>query len=433
MTAKRDKNCKFARVYAVIGLSRHPSPTQSPQTGHLTQPNYPTMKRHFLLLPLVALSLISCYEDGYDLRDVDLTLQLGSDTLWTPYNSSGDILLKDFIYETSTVHYMQRPDSTRFFAIRTGEGTLSLKAQPLPGTQGLELLSPVARSVELGAMPDFLNEGDVVLDLQNPIVDFSVRNEAPAALSARFALTAYDDAGRPLYTCRTDPFSLPAASTSSYYLAQSVPAAWDYFTQGRTYVRAEGLRQLVRKVPRYVEMTLLEAACATAGSLPAQLFGLDFRFRLFVPFEAGQDFRLVARDSTKALTFDLADYARLNTGEVVVQGLVDNDVSLRASVSANLMDAGGQTLDGLTLTAASVPPLARNYPVTLHLQAQGGHRLSDFMDGSHGARRFDHLQAEARLTSDGTSAPLITLGSRVRLHHVRIGLVGGITIDGNKR
>lgn len=397
------------------------------------------MKKGLLCIIALCLMLTSCFEDGYDLRHVDKTLHFGTDTLWTPFNCTGDVMLTGFIYETTTLKYLQIPDGPTYFAIsvqdeyltdRTGVYDFTVKV--VAGSSTMEKGGVVVKSIDMGAMPSFLKEDDVVLDLTDPMVFVTAVNDAPSYLTTHFTIQSYDENGQVLSQCVTDDITLYPKSKERLCLAQSEPTNWAHRMKGARYVHAEGLPLLIKKIPHRIQVECADVV----GQLedPGQagkVFDLKFRFGVFIPFEFGPDFHLVARDSTQSLGFELADYADLQPGEIVVEAKVDNDIALDVDVTGHLLDEAGREIQGLTINKVSVPARHSDYPVVLHLNAEAPYKLNNFMDGSNGAQKLHHLQAEATLTTGTCPSELITLDSKIRLHHVRVGIVGGITINAN--
>lgn len=397
------------------------------------------MKTKLLGALALCLMLASCFEEGYDVRDMDMTLKFGSDTLWTPYNCTGDIMLRGFVYPTRTIRFMDLPDGERYYAVyvpdedpinETGRYDFTMKVTA--GSETLEKVEVWKRNISLGSMPDFMKEDDVVLDLENPMVFVTTKNESPCTVTTHFTIRTYDAAGEIIKECVTDEVSFAANSTQRICLAESEPVRWEREMHGAQYVHSAGLSELVRKIPHHVEVEAGDVKSETLHpELAGQYFSMRFRFGIFVPFMFGPDFHLIARGETDSLAFELADYADLQPEEIVVEATADNDIALDLSVTGHLLDEAGNDIKGLVIDKAFVPAMRKGHPIELHLKAVAPFHLNNFMDGSNGAKKLHHLKAEAEMTTGDYPSELISAESKIRLHHVRVGIVGGITINAN--
>ena len=397
------------------------------------------MKTKLLGALALCLMLASCFEEGYDVRDIDMTLKFGSDTLWTPYNCTGDIMLRGFVYPTRTIRFMDLPGGKRYYAVyvsdenptdETGRYDFTMKVPA--GSETLEKTGVWQRDITLGGMPDFMKEDDVVLDLENPMVFVTAQNESPCNLSTHLTIRTYDAAGAMIRECVTEEVTLAANQTQRICLAESEPVKWEREMHGARYVQCAGLSELVRKIPHHIEVEAGDVKSETLQpELAGQYFTMRLRFGVFVPFEFGPDFHLIARGETDSLAFELADYADLQPEEIVVEATADNDIALDLSVTGHLLDEAGNDIEGLVIDKAFVPAMRKGHPIELHLKAVAPFHLNNFMDGSGGAKKLHHLKAEAEMTTGDYPSELISADSKIRLHHVRVGIVGGITINAN--
>lgn len=397
------------------------------------------MKTKLLGALMLCLMLTSCFEEGYDVSNMDLTLKFGSDTLWTPYNCTGDIMLKGFVYPTHTIKFKETPDGVIYYAVyvpdespiaETGHYDLTMRVAAGSGT--LEKTQVWKRNITLGSMPDFMKEDDVVLDVENPMVFVTTQNESPCDVRTCFTIRTYDAQGNLIKECTTDEVAFAANKTQRICLAESRPEKWAHEMHGAQYVHCEGLSGLIRKIPHHVEVECGEVTTQTTSpEMEGKYYSMRFRFGIFVPFEFGPDFHLIARGETDSLAFELADYADLQPGEIVVEAKADNDIPLDISVTGHLLDEAGNDIEGLVIDKACVPAKKKDYPILLHMRAAAPFRLNNFMDGSGGAKKLHHMKAEAEMTTGEYPSELILRDSKIRLHHARVGIVGGITINAN--
>lgn len=279
--------------------------------------------------------------------------------------------------------------------------------------------------IRLDNMPDFLNDPDVLLDLENPIVYLRAYNEMSADATTQLTLTANG------IKRQTEAMTFKGRQWTTIALADHKPAFTPAGYEGAIWNHVADLGGLIRHIPDEVtlDVTPVELHCTDLDI--TKPFQLDLTYDIFAPLTAGPDFQLVYRDSEKGWIDggDLDDIDKVNAEQLIVTAKAKSDLPATVQLTLIPIDRYGKRVNQLEVNSVTIKPCEET-PVELGLKAAAGYTINDVLTGHNGAQKIDGLTYEARIT-DATPGQSFHTKANVKLTEVKIRVKGKVSYDAN--
>lgn len=296
--------------------------------------------------------------------------------------------------------------------------------------------------IKLDNLPDFLNDDDVVLDLDNPVLLLKARQELPA--TATTTLTLKSTVKGTTQTVRID-VSLPGKQDIYYYIADKPLSDKEKSMLPAEYRNATPLPisdgkvvNLIKKIPDQINVEVAPIAL-DASLTPIDItdeYNVKVEYKVFAPLTLGSEFQLVYRDTERDWAKDLDDYKDLNVGLLELKAKAHSNLPAKVTLKLIPIDKQGIRVQQLDVNEividASPNGTDKVTDVVFTVKPRGSYTLNDVITGKNGAQQLDGITYEARIDNAETGATLRE-DAKIVLKEIQVTLKGGITYDANDK
>ncbi len=211
-------------------------------------------------------------------------------------------------------------------------------------------------------LPSFLRDNDVLIDAANPTLKLTADLSAIPAnilLSANLVARLASGLGTTVGVPASGEAGLDgsANNVSYFYASGATPFTSNGIveTNAKLY-KVPNLTQLIRKIPRQVEVDLgggkmhLDQSELVSTNVPAS-YSLNLTYDIAVPFQFNGDLSIVYSDSVLDMHDDLKKY---EADSVYVSAIIKNTIPLALSADIELQDVSGRPIQGAVVQSANV-------------------------------------------------------------------------------
>lgn len=220
-------------------------------------------------------------------------------------------------------------------------------------------IEEVNEEVDLGDIPDFLKDKDVVLDIEHPVIMLEVGNTTGVPVLADLTLTPLAD-GNPIENgiieLRREERDIVVKAAdemgeytwSNFFISNSEAG----MEPGFIPVDVPNLPNLIRQIPDVIQINMTAEADPEAEhrfDLSHGDYEMNVRYNVHVPLTFGPDLQVVYRDTIDDFNSDIKDYVKYVT-EVVMEMEVENTIPLGMVCRAVALDVDGRALSGIEVS-----------------------------------------------------------------------------------
>lgn len=220
-------------------------------------------------------------------------------------------------------------------------------------------IEEVNEEVDLGDVPDFLKDKDVVLDIEHPVIMLEVGNTTGVPVLADLTLTPLAD-GNPIENgiieLRREERDIVVKAAdemgeytwSNFFISNSEAG----MEPGFIPVDVPNLPNLIRQIPDVIQINMTAEADPEAEhrfDLSHGDYEMNVRYNVHVPLTFGPDLQVVYRDTIDDFNSDIKDYVKYVT-EVVMEMEVENTIPLGMVCRAVALDVDGRALSGIEVS-----------------------------------------------------------------------------------
>lgn len=207
-------------------------------------------------------------------------------------------------------------------------------------------------------LPDFIRDEEVVIDVENPIVRMTLKNEVPAKVNMNAVMTAFKD-DRKIADLKvgdeygTDKIIFDGAPFEQDVNHTKETTVWITripieVPEGEKNVVVSNMMQLISKMPDRIEVL------ADVSTDPSEVVTLTLAkeyyaspsYELWAPLKIGPKMKIVYTKDMEDLHKDLKD---TNVGEIVFKGDVTNNIPLELTLKMTPLDENGNELTGIEI------------------------------------------------------------------------------------
>ena len=220
-------------------------------------------------------------------------------------------------------------------------------------------IEEVNEEVDLGDIPDFLKDKDVVLDIEHPVIMLEVGNTTGVPVLADLTLTPLAD-GSPIENgiieLRREERDIVVKAAdemgeytwSNFFISNSEVG----MELGFEFVDVPNLPNLIRQIPDVIQINMTAEADPEAEhrfDLSHGDYEMNVRYNVHVPLTFGPDLQVIYRDTIDDFNSDIKDYVKYVT-EVVMEMEVENTIPLGMVCRAVALDVDGRALSGIEVS-----------------------------------------------------------------------------------
>lgn len=394
------------------------------------------MKKSILLLSL-CLALTSCFKEGYDLDDLDTTMQVTAETLWLPTSSTGEILLRKFAKAGEVLRYERHDDDPEYFALRVdnhdetgrdGKYAITLKLLNVGDTH-MVMEENSCEKLNLDTLPEFLYDDRVVLDLRNPALLMHSENHVPSDIDCELMMRGFDRHNNLLSEYRLGRIHLNAATPGGsiqqhFYISEEPSTIMPAWLSAYTYTEGLNLRQLVKEVPDRIEFRATEVTTSHSDLLTlGHPYEVKLSFGVFAPLEFGEDFHMEYNYDTDSFSDDLEVIDDLEVGNVLIEADVISTLPLDVNTIFEARNAQNERIEGLSIVSVKEVKQGQTTHISLQLlTTQAGDNVMNYLSDDLPEQKLDHFNIHATCDAGQNPSSLLTTDMYIKVENLRIGL-----------
>lgn len=278
--------------------------------------------------------------------------------------------------------------------------------------------------IRLDDLPDFLNDDEVVLDLDNPILLLNVQNGLPAQIGTSMTLSST--------TCPTPVRAADitvAPGLNLFYLADKAVQALPDGYAGAQHLSQEGsVPALIKKIPDQIDVDIDACTMVAEDFDITRTYDISIDYDVFAPVTFGEDFLMVYQDTETGWAKDLDDLEDVDAERIEMKGLIDNDLPAGLQFTLEPIDRQGRRISALLVDAIDISS-GKDQSFTISIKAAQGHTVNDALAGKNGVEQLDGIRYKASLT--GVPGETLYRKANIKVHDIKVSLKGKVTYDAN--
>lgn len=279
--------------------------------------------------------------------------------------------------------------------------------------------------IKLDDLPDFLNDDEVVLDLDNPVLLFTAEHDIPSSVFTSIELKSN--------TCetpvKTEKVTLDEGE-NKYYIADKTPNALpENYKDAKPVGFTGSVPALIQKIPERIDIDVEPVKLHAQELDITKSYNVDIDYEVFAPLTFGENFKLVYSDTEQGWAKDLDDLDDLNAEMLELKGKIDSDLPAEFELTLIPLDANGKKIDALEVNSVKANGNAKNQEFQFTIKAAKGHSLNDVLAGKNGVKQLDGIKYSARLS--GIKGETLKKDASIRLHSMNVSVKGILSYDAN--
>lgn len=296
--------------------------------------------------------------------------------------------------------------------------------------------------IKLDDLPDFLNDDDVVLDLDNPMIFISTSLDDNLNAEAKTAITLIGSKdGSKIAERHTEEITLSGSKV--FWMAnrdEKVFVPEKYTKPGVNLIYTKLMNEnntpadvtgLIKRIPDQIDVEVREVRLDVENLDITKEYNVNVDYQVFAPLAFGKEFSLVYKDSETG--FDLGDDMDDLTlsSDAVIEMTADVVSTLPLSCELEIipLNKDEQKLDILKPITKHIKA-ASTTSIKIAIEPTAGHSLTEALHS--GAKQLDGIQYRATLNADEnqTGQVLTDHGSLV-LKNIKLHVKAGVEYDAN--
>lgn len=272
-----------------------------------------------------------------------------------------------------------------------------------------------ATTVELDDLPDFLTEEDVVVLLQQPAIRLLVESNIPVDVNCWGKIETDKGLKVNISEPNSNGISLGGAALDKWCIYGGTQPQWG---SGYAYYKVEGLTDILRKVPRTIDLSFKARVSQQFYTLSlGKTYSATIDYAMECPLAFGQGSQVVYADTIKDWHADLEDF---EVNKLKLAATVHNGTSLdELDLTIQPIGTDGKVLEGVAVSDVAGVHDGDAIDFSVEAVEPGALKLLDGVI----------LKVKAKVTK-ADSAPLKSTDA-IRLDNIRLAIIDGVIIDLN--
>lgn len=297
--------------------------------------------------------------------------------------------------------------------------------------------------IKLDDLPDFMNDDDVVLDLDNPMLFLKTSSELPAVAQTKATFTSRYEGSSEV---RKVDLSLKQGNVTYWtankqdntYMPEEYKGKSIEWLQLKDAKNADAdLTGLIKRVPKQIEIDV-DKVTMTAENLDiTKAYDIDLDYEIYAPLSFGPNFYLVYQDTEDDLDLgDDMDDIDLGTLSVNIDADVTSTLPAGFTLKVEPLNKYGQILKTLEPISIEVPTLqpGKKQKINLALKPTAGHVLNESLNkmwkGKENPNQLDGVHYKAEIKNP-TAGEVLTGSGSIKLENIKINVKGKVSYDAN--
>ena len=290
--------------------------------------------------------------------------------------------------------------------------------------------------IKITNLPDFLQDDDVTINLNNPKIFIKVTNPTPVDVNLTATMTPVGGSGKQVKIGNvnggTEAVVIPANSTDYVICLNRLGAPTDEPLPANTkYIKVADINNLIEKIPDEIQMNDIKATATDEFKVVEMdkkyTVVTDYEFAAPLQFNAGT--KIIYTDRFDGWKDDVEDFD-FKEAEISITAV--NRIPLNMVMNVDAIDADGNTINEVTATVEgtiAAGTMNENGAATSTLKVL---LKSANTDALH---KLDGLsyRVEAASPDEVEALKGTTLNEKqtIKLDNIRVRVKGGVTVDLN--
>ena len=283
--------------------------------------------------------------------------------------------------------------------------------------------------IKLDDLPDFLNDPDVILDLDNPMIYLTISQGVPGTAYTSISLSN-DINPQDFY--RTGELSIAGGGKDNlFYLANKKETK--YVKKGcddAQFINVTNLGNLIRKIPKQINVDVAPVTLHCEDLDLEKTYPVKVDYEVYSPLAFGKDFQLVYQDTERGWAEDMDDVEDLNAELLIADAKVTSTVPAYLDLTLTPIDEEGKEIKQLSVSRVSIEPNAKNQAIRIEIKATGNNTINDALTGKNGVKKLDGITYKA-VIDRSTTTDAIPATTNIKLTDIKISIKGKVTYDAN--
>lgn len=285
--------------------------------------------------------------------------------------------------------------------------------------------------LNLDDIPDFLDDEDVVLDLENPMVFLNFTNSLPVDMKTSLTFTSETDNNTPR---STGEMTIAGGKSSYYYLAEKAENKYLPAEHSNAeWKKVEGLPNLIKRIPKKVNVNISKVTMKATDLDITREYPIEASYDVYAPLVFGPDFYLTYADTDNDWDID-DDLGKMNAEAVTATATVSSNIPAAMTLHVDLIDLEGRKIDFVEDISVACSANAKDEPITISIKAKSGHELRELLSGKDAngnkCQKLDGMRYRAVLNKPSEGQAL-NGESKILIKNVKVSLKGVVTFDAN--
>lgn len=285
--------------------------------------------------------------------------------------------------------------------------------------------------LKLDDIPDFLDDEDVVLDLENPMVFLNFTNSLPVDMNTSLTFTSETDNNTPR---STGEMTIAGGKSSYYYLAEKAENKYLPAEHSNAeWKKVEGLPNLIKRIPKKVNVNISKVTMKATDLDITREYPIEASYDVYAPLVFGPDFYLTYADTDNDWDID-DDLGKMNAEAVTATATVSSNIPAAMTLHVDLIDLEGKKIDFVEDISVACSANAKDEPITISIKAKSGHELRELLSGKDAngnkCQKLDGMRYRAVLNKPSEGQAL-NGESKILIKNVKVSLKGVVTFDAN--
>lgn len=283
--------------------------------------------------------------------------------------------------------------------------------------------------IELGDMPDFLQDDEVILDVYNPQINLQVYNEATVPVKVDAILTSIKN-GEEIARVNVDNIPVAAGLGENNGITTQIclSGLGTGAPAGYMNMQVEDLGNLIRTIPDEIKMQIQSEVADKYTQVYKIKLGQDFEvntdYKVDASLAFGKDLRIIYKDSVDGWHSDMEDY---DIKRMVLKGKAYNGIPLDVHLEADARDEYGNVINGIKVKVKEVIAAAVDDVATL---TDLNIEIIQEVEGA--MKNLDGLLFRAKATSNAeVEGKVLNKEQYLQLQELKLTVPGGATINLN--
>ncbi|KAA6321130.1 hypothetical protein EZS27_029183 [termite gut metagenome] len=214
-------------------------------------------------------------------------------------------------------------------------------------------------TVELEGLPDFLQDDDVKLDLENPQIFLNVSNPLGIPILINATMRGLKN-GVQTHKEKIITGNIEIPANQDITIILSKLGGTDDAVNNIQYKEINNLNDMFLIIPEQIELDINAQADQGKRHMIdlGKTYPIEMNYKIDMPLSFGPELTIIYNETIDGWNKDIKDLKDLDMENIYLAANVENTIPLEFHMSGYAVDVNGNKLDGITVGVANNQPIA---------------------------------------------------------------------------